>query len=84
MDMLCPNCGHELVPYRTVQQKAHTRDVHLEWSICSRCRHVALNDWSFQEPLKAAAGTERKVQRKKRKEPTQNLFSPWTPRAQRA
>lgn len=48
-EMECPNCGHQLVPYRRQRQPAGVREVILEWMICRDCRHVALSRWDFAE-----------------------------------
>lgn len=45
MDAVCPNCGDQLVDYRTDRQSTGGREVVLSWSICSRCRHVGLKKW---------------------------------------
>jgi endogenous inhibitor of DNA gyrase (YacG/DUF329 family) len=50
MEGNCPNCGYRLVSYRTDRQAAGRREVVLKWSLCPRCRHVALESWSFGEP----------------------------------
>jgi len=49
MDMKCPNCGHQLVSHRTDRQAMGNRDVVMQWNICTRCRHVALGQWSFED-----------------------------------
>jgi C4-type Zn-finger protein len=45
MDAICPNCGGELVDYRTDRQSTGGREVILSWTMCSRCRHVGLKKW---------------------------------------
>lgn len=46
-EMYCPNCGHHLVGYRTERQRSGNREVDLEWTICTHCRHVGLQSWQF-------------------------------------
>jgi RNase P subunit RPR2 len=48
-EMECPNCGQQLAPYRTEQQRAGEHEVVLRWVICHGCRHVALQSWMFAE-----------------------------------
>lgn len=43
----CPNCGEELVRFRTDRQMSGTQEVEMEWAICEGCRHVALSNWQF-------------------------------------
>jgi hypothetical protein len=45
MDAVCPNCGDELVDYRTDRQSTGGREVILSWTMCSGCRHVGLKKW---------------------------------------
>jgi hypothetical protein len=45
----CPNCGYRLVTLREEHQLAGTRRIWLRWLQCPRCRHVALDDWSFTD-----------------------------------
>lgn len=45
MDAVCPNCGDQLVDYRTDRQSTGGREAILTWMICSRCRHVGLKKW---------------------------------------
>lgn len=49
METSCPNCGGRLANYRTQRQTAGQRQAILRWSICVRCQHVALQDWSMTE-----------------------------------
>jgi hypothetical protein len=44
---LCPNCDHYLSDYRRERQSTAQREIVLYWLICTKCRHVALHDWSF-------------------------------------
>ena len=53
MEGNCPNCGYPLISYRTDRQPAGRREVILKWSLCTRCRHVALQSWSFGDPSEA-------------------------------
>lgn len=55
MDMQCPNCTGKLVYFRTDHQTAGDREVVLQWSMCNRCRHVALQNWSIDEVAQAAS-----------------------------
>lgn len=48
-EMICPNCGHHLVGYRTERQSAGRREIDLHWMICEHCRHVGLKQWSFAD-----------------------------------
>lgn len=41
----CPNCGGQLVDYRTDRQSTGGREVLLNWTICTSCRHVGLRTW---------------------------------------
>lgn len=57
----CPDCGHDLVTFRTERQQTRHRLVELQWSICLRCRHVALKNWSvLAELTTAGSGPDRK------------------------
>jgi hypothetical protein len=49
MNEMCPNCGRNLVNYRSDRQAAGQREVNLHWMICVGCRHVALDSWSFAD-----------------------------------
>ena len=57
----CPNCGHRLVMLREEQQEAGTRHIWLRWLICSRCRHVALENWSFIDPPRSDTSSEKET-----------------------
>lgn len=50
MDAVCPNCGDQLVDYRTDRQSTGGREVILSWMICSTCRHVGLKKWMIAHP----------------------------------
>jgi hypothetical protein len=46
----CPNCEDGgLIILREEHQQAGERKVWLRWMICSRCHHVALDNWSFAD-----------------------------------
>jgi hypothetical protein len=53
MDAVCPNCGDQLVDFRTDRQSTGGREVILSWTMCSRCRHVALKKWMVAHPENA-------------------------------
>jgi endogenous inhibitor of DNA gyrase (YacG/DUF329 family) len=46
----CPNCGHKLVRYRTDRQRVSQGEVTMQWDMCTHCRHIALERWTFGEP----------------------------------
>jgi hypothetical protein len=48
-ETLCPNCQQHLIDYRVERQPAGNREVLLQWTICTHCRHVALDGWSFAD-----------------------------------
>ena len=55
MDDYCPNCDGRLTHFRTDRQIAGSREVIMHWSICIRCRHVALDNWHFNDVASAAS-----------------------------
>jgi hypothetical protein len=61
-EMYCPNCGYHLVDYRTDRQPSGTHEVVLHWAICTQCRHVGLQSWSFANGIiPVASGSARHV-----------------------
>lgn len=46
----CPNCGHQLVAYRTDRQSTARHDVVLHWACCPECRHFSLRRWKVKDP----------------------------------
>ena len=65
-EMFCPNCGHHLVAYRTERQSAGHRDVVLQWMICTHCRHVALEKWSWNDaPISNSNKADEKLQKQR-------------------
>lgn len=61
--MVCPNCGHQLVGYRTERQSGGRRDFLLEWSICTNCQHVALQQWSAADNTSESNAAEQHLRR---------------------
>lgn len=50
MDATCPNCGDDLLDYRTDRQSTGGREVILSWTMCTGCRHVGLKKWMVAHP----------------------------------
>lgn len=50
MDAVCPNCGDQVVDYRTDRQTTSGREVILSWTICIACSHVGLKKWMVVHP----------------------------------
>jgi hypothetical protein len=58
-EALCPNCGYALKGLRQQRQQVGANEVVLYWAVCARCRHVALYQWAYVEPVDGDSGLER-------------------------